>query len=67
MARAYTKEDLVGAFLMRFIKAHQVITVEQVERLEQMANTFYDSVGKTKFREYACVTAETMQEYREWI
>ena len=33
MARAYTKEDLVGAFLMRFIKAHQVITVEQVERL----------------------------------
>lgn len=67
MARAYTQEDLVGAFLMRFIKAHEVITVEQVEGLEQMANTFYTKVGKDKFREYASVDARTMQEYFQWI
>lgn len=67
MARGYTKDDLVGAFLMRFIKAHEVITEQQVENLEAMANSFYDKVGKDTFREYACVTPAVMKEYFEWI
>lgn len=67
MARGYTKDDLVGAFLMRFIKAHEVITEQQVENLEIMANNFYDEVGKDTFREYASVTPAVMKEYFEWI
>ena len=62
MAKAYTKEDLIGAFLMRFIKAELDIT-----NLEIMANEFFDKVGRDKFRSYASVDAEVMKEYREFI
>lgn len=67
MARGYTKDDLVGAFLMRFIQAQPVITEQQIENLENMANNFYDEVGKDKFREYASVTPAVMKEYFAWI
>ena len=62
MAKAYTKDDIVGAFLMRFIKVGLDIT-----NLEIMANSFYDEVGKDKFRSYGSVTADTMKEYFEWV
>lgn len=62
MAKAYTKEDLIGAFLMRFIKAGIDIT-----NLEVMANEFFDKVGRDKFRIYATVDAEVMREYREFV
>lgn len=62
MAKAYTKEDLIGAFLMRFIKAGLDIT-----NLEVMANEFFDKVGRDKFRIYATVDAEVMREYREFV
>jgi hypothetical protein len=62
MAKAYTKEDLIGAFLMRFIKAGLDIT-----NLEIMANEFFDKVGRDKFRIYATVDAEVMREYREFV
>jgi hypothetical protein len=62
MAKAYTKEDLIGAFLMRFIKAGLDIT-----NLEIMANEFFDKVGRDKFRSYASVDAEVMREYREFV
>ena len=62
MAKAYTKEDLIGAFLMRFIKAGLDIT-----KLEIMANEFFDKVGRDKFRIYATVDAEVMKEYKQWI
>jgi hypothetical protein len=62
MAKAYTKEDLVSAFLMRFIKAGLDIT-----NLEIMANSFYDEVGRDKFRLYATVDAEVMREYKQWV
>ena len=62
MAKAYTKEDLIGAFLMRFIKAGLDIT-----KLEIMANEFFDKVGRDKFRIYATVDAEVMREYREFV
>jgi flagellum-specific peptidoglycan hydrolase FlgJ len=62
MARAYTKEDIIGAFLMRFIKANLDIT-----SLEIMANNFYDKVGKEKFRTYGSVDAQAMKDYFNWI
>lgn len=62
MAKTYTKEDIVGAFLMRFIKAGLDIT-----KLEIMANNFYDEVGKEKFRTYSSVDAQAMKDYYNWI
>jgi flagellum-specific peptidoglycan hydrolase FlgJ len=62
MARGYTREDIIGAFLMRFIKANLDIT-----SLEVMANNFYDEVGKEKFRTYASVDAQAMKDYFNWI
>jgi len=62
MARGYTREDIIGAFLMRFIKANLDIT-----SLEIMANNFYDEVGKEKFRTYASVDAQAMKDYFNWI
>lgn len=62
MAKAYTKEDLIGAFLMRFIKAGL-----DIANLEIMANEFFDKVGRDKFRIYATVDAEVMKEYKQWI
>lgn len=61
MAKAYTREDLIGAFLMRFIKAGLDIT-----NLEVMANTLWEAKGKDEFRKYASVDAETMREYKQW-
>jgi hypothetical protein len=62
MAKAYTKEDLIGAFLMRFIK----VGID-ISKLEIMANEFFDKVGKDKFRIYATVDAEVMREYKQWV
>ena len=62
MAKPYSKEDLIGAFLMRFIRAGIDIT-----KLEIMANEFFDKVGRDKFRIYATVDAEVMKEYKQWI
>ena len=62
MARGYTREDLIGAFLMRFIKGGVDIT-----KLEIMANNFYDEVGRDKYRLYTNTDATTMREYFEWI
>lgn len=60
---AYTKEFLVDAFLSRFLSC-RLITVEQLEELESMANAFYDKVGRDKFRIYASLDAEAIREYK---
>jgi hypothetical protein len=62
MARAYTRDDVIGAYLMRFIKAGLDISI-----IAKNAETYYDKVGKTKFREAASVTPEVMAEYFEFI
>lgn len=62
MAKAYTRDDIIGAYLMRFVKANLDISV-----LAKNAETHYDVVGKDKFREHASVTPEAMKEYFKWI
>jgi hypothetical protein len=60
---AYTKEFLVAAYMSRFIKC-SLITIEQLESLELQANTFYDKVGRDKFRTYASLDAEAIRLYK---
>jgi len=60
---AYTKEFLVAAFMSRYIKC-SLITIEQLESLEKIANNTYDKYGRDKFREYASLTAERIREYK---
>lgn len=60
---AYTKEFLIAAYMSRFIKC-SLITIEQLEQLEQQADKFYDKVGRDKFRTYASLDAEAIRLYK---
>ena len=62
----YTKEFLVDTFLSKFINCN-IITIEQMESLEIMANNFYDEVGRDKFRVYASLDADVIKRYKETI
>lgn len=62
----YTKDFLVGAFLSKFINCN-IITVNQMESLEIMANDFYDEVGRDKFRVYASLDADVIKRYKATI
>lgn len=53
----YTKEFLVSAFLSRFIS----LPTDKFESLEHMAKTFYDEIGRDKFRVYASLDAEAIR------
>ena len=62
MATAYTKEFLVGAFLYRY---YDLDDPNLLDRLEVLANNFYDQVGKDKFRVYCSLDAEAIKNYKE--
>lgn len=62
----YTKEFLVDAYLSRFMTC-SLITPDQIESLEKMANSFYDEVGRDKFRTYASLDAEAIRTYKSTI
>jgi hypothetical protein len=40
------------------------ISIEKLEKLEQMALDLYDRVGRDQFRVYACLDAEAIREYK---
>lgn len=60
---AYTKEFLVDAFLSRFITC-SLISIEKLVDLEDMANRFYDEVGRDKFRIYCSLDADAIRTYK---
>lgn len=60
----YTKEFLIDAFMSRYT-ACTLLTIEQLENLENLATSFYDKVGKEKFRTYASLDALAIKQYRE--
>ena len=60
----YTKEFLIDAFMSRYM-ACTLLTIEQLESLEILATSFYDSVGRDKFRTYASLDAHAIKQYRE--
>lgn len=59
----YTKEFLVDAFMSRFVTC-SLISIEKLVELEDMANRFYDEVGRDKFRIYCSLDAETIKKYK---
>jgi hypothetical protein len=62
----YTKDFLVDAFLDRFVNC-SLITLDQLESMETMANRFYDEVGRDKFRVYSSLDADTLKRYKATI
>lgn len=59
----YTKDFLIDAFMSRYVSCDG-IPIEQLERLETMANDLYDRVGRDQFRVYACLDAEAIRQYK---
>ena len=62
----YSKEFLIDAFMSRYISC-SLISIEKLEALEQMANKFYDEVGRDKFRTYASLDAEAIRAYKQTL
>ena len=57
----YTKEFLVSAFVSRY----ESLGLEAIESMYEMANKFYDEVGKDKFRVYASLDADAIRKYKQ--
>lgn len=60
MALAYTKEFLINVYLHRIAGPDEA----QMARLRDIAERFYDSAGRDKFRLCASVTPEAIREYK---
>lgn len=59
----YSKDFLIDAFLHRFLKC-ELISIEKLEELEQMAIKFYDENGRDKFRLYTSLDADAIRAYK---
>lgn len=60
MATGYSRQFLIDAFLSRYYS----LPTDKFEDLEKMAETFYDEVGKEKFRTYCSLDAEAIQKFK---
>lgn len=56
----YTKQFLIDAFMSRYLS----LSIETLEKLELMANEFYDTVGRDKFRVYCSLDADAIRTYK---
>ena len=61
MAKAYTKEFLLDAYISKFRRGS--IPEDQCQILLRNADKHYDKVGKEKFRVSASLDAEAIREY----
>lgn len=59
----YTKEFLIDVFMSRFLSC-SMLTIEQLLRLEELANDCYDKYGRDKFREYASLDAAAIRAFK---
>lgn len=62
----YSKDFLISAFMSRFLRC-ELISVEKLCDLEEMASRFYDEVGRDKFRIYASLDAEAIRTYKNQL
>ena len=60
---SYSRDFLINAFMSRYIRC-SLITIEQLVKLEQMANDLFDRVGRDSFRSYASLDAEAIRIYK---
>lgn len=56
----YTREFLIQSFLSRYID----MPVEKFMSLADMAEHFYDEVGRDKFRIYCSLDADAIRDYK---
>lgn len=61
MAKAYTKEFLVDAYMSRYV---EILSGDKEAKFRKMAEDCYDKYGKDKFREYASLDAEAIRIYK---
>ena len=59
---AYGRDFLIDAYLSRYLA---VCSIEQLLRLEEIANDLYDRVGRDAFRTYASLDAEAIRQYKK--
>ena len=57
----YTKEFLIDAFASRYAS----LGIEVVAKQKGLAEQFWDTVSKEKFRQYCSLDAEAIKEYKE--
>ena len=62
----YSRDFLIDAFMSRYIKC-ALLSIEQLVRLEQMANDLYDRVGRDSFRTYASLDADAIRVYKNSV
>jgi hypothetical protein len=62
----YSRDFLIDAFMSRYIQCTK-LTIEQLVRLEQMANDLYDRVGRDGFRSYASLDADAIRAYKNSV
>lgn len=56
----YTKEFLVSAFMSRYVSLPE----DQFEQLLDMADSFYDRVGRDKFRVWCSLDADAIKKFK---
>ena len=56
----YSREFLINAFLSRYVE----IPVEKFMHLADMADRFFDEVGRDKFRVYCSLDADAIRVYK---
>lgn len=56
----YTREFLISAFLSRYVE----VPTDDFMRLADMADKFFDEVGRDKFRVYCSLDADAIRVYK---
>lgn len=60
----YTKELLVDAYLHSYAPVLLNFTAERMDAFVKMANDFYDSVGRDKFRIWCSLDSEQIRKFK---
>lgn len=56
----YTKDFLISVYLSRYYSLPE----KNFESLEKLVESFYDEVGRDKFRYWCALDAEKIQKYK---
>jgi hypothetical protein len=60
----YSKQFLIDAFIWRYSEVLLKDTCEELDKYVNMVTTFYDKVGKDKFRVWCSLDSDTIQKFR---
>lgn len=60
----YTRQFLIDAFLWRYSSILLTHDTKRLDEFVTMIESFYDEVGKDKFRVYASLSSEEIKKFR---